>query len=258
MQSTTLRHEPIRHELPANLTDKVFLFDGDDTAYETECAAFRGCTKVVNDLLRQKGRQFQFDPLELMNQFRGSNAREIMTKVAERFDFTLTSEELDTLVRAELEAAITQLAADAEAAPEIVPVLQTLQAARRPSALVSSSAKRRIDVCLDRTGLRRFFDDDVVFSAVDSLNPAASKPDPAIYLFACKSLGVSPDDCIAFEDSVSGIKAAAAAGIRVVGYVGLAPLEEREKRASSLLEAGAWFVIESWDVFFPTVESLNP
>jgi len=43
-----------------------------------------------------------------------------------------------------------------------------------------------------------------------------SKPDPEIYLMACRSLGVSPEECVAVEDSPNGIRSAAKAGLRVV------------------------------------------
>ena len=42
------------------------------------------------------------------------------------------------------------------------------------------------------------------------------KPDPAVYLSTISRLGVDPDDCIAFEDSVIGVRAAKSAGARVI------------------------------------------
>jgi HAD superfamily hydrolase (TIGR01509 family) len=251
MESTTFGHEPTIHWLPTNLLNKTYYFDGDDTAYETEGAAFRACARVVNELLRKKHCNYQFQPQELMKQFRGTNAREVMLKTAERFGFSLDENELQELIEAELEAAIEQLAREAETAPELVPVLEILQAATCPFALVSSSAKRRIDACLAKTGLGRFFPDSIVFSAVDSLSTPASKPSPAIYKFACEALGVSPEDCIAVEDSPNGVKSAVAAGIRTVGYVGLALPEEKAERRLALIEAGACLVIDSWDQFLP-------
>lgn len=43
-----------------------------------------------------------------------------------------------------------------------------------------------------------------------------SKPDPEIYILACKSLGLKPEDCIAVEDSPNGAKSAIAAGLKTV------------------------------------------
>jgi HAD superfamily hydrolase (TIGR01509 family) len=55
------------------------------------------------------------------------------------------------------------------------------------------------------------------FQAVVSADCVESgKPDPAVYLHAARLLGVRPDECIAFEDSSTGVRAARAAGMRVV------------------------------------------
>ena len=48
------------------------------------------------------------------------------------------------------------------------------------------------------------------------------KPQPDVYLAAMQDLGVTPNDCIAVEDSKTGVQAAVAAGIRCFGYTGLA------------------------------------
>ena len=43
-----------------------------------------------------------------------------------------------------------------------------------------------------------------------------SKPDPEIYIKACHSLGLEPEECVAVEDSPNGIRSAAAAGLKVI------------------------------------------
>ena len=43
-----------------------------------------------------------------------------------------------------------------------------------------------------------------------------SKPDPEIYLIACRSIGLEPSECVAVEDSPNGIRSAHAAGIPVI------------------------------------------
>ena len=55
------------------------------------------------------------------------------------------------------------------------------------------------------------------FAAVVSADEVErGKPDPAIYLHAAQRLGVAPGDCLVFEDSVTGVRAARAAGMTVV------------------------------------------
>jgi beta-phosphoglucomutase-like phosphatase (HAD superfamily) len=52
---------------------------------------------------------------------------------------------------------------------------------------------------------------------VDGHQVARPKPHPDIYLRAAELLGVPPEDCVVFEDSLTGIQAARAAGMAVVG-----------------------------------------
>ena len=43
------------------------------------------------------------------------------------------------------------------------------------------------------------------------------KPDPDLFLLAAEKLGITPADCLVFEDSKAGIEAAKRAGMKVVG-----------------------------------------
>ena len=55
------------------------------------------------------------------------------------------------------------------------------------------------------------------------------KPDPQPYLMGAARLGISPKDCLVFEDAPSGVKAGVAAGARVVGVLGTTPEQELRK-----------------------------
>ena len=45
---------------------------------------------------------------------------------------------------------------------------------------------------------------------------AKGKPEPDIYLYAAEKLGLAPENCIALEDSLNGIKSASSAGCKTV------------------------------------------
>jgi HAD superfamily hydrolase (TIGR01509 family) len=83
--------------------------------------------------------------------------------------------------------------------------------ARVPLALASSAARLVIDGVLDATGLRPYF-----AATVSSEEVARGKPAPDVYFEAARRLGVSPNRCLAVEDSSNGIRAAAAAGLTVI------------------------------------------
>jgi HAD superfamily hydrolase (TIGR01509 family) len=84
-------------------------------------------------------------------------------------------------------------------------------AARYPLAVASSANRPLIDAALDLSGLARFFD-----ATVSSEEVARGKPAPDVFLEAARRLGVPPDRCAAVEDSGNGIRAAHAAGMRVL------------------------------------------
>jgi HAD superfamily hydrolase (TIGR01509 family) len=91
-----------------------------------------------------------------------------------------------------------------------VEVVQAL-ARRWPLALASSANRPVIDFVLDRSGLAASFR-----ATVSSEEVPHGKPAPDVYLAAAARLGVDPGRCAAVEDSSNGLRAAAAAGMRVV------------------------------------------
>jgi len=84
-------------------------------------------------------------------------------------------------------------------------------AARWPLGLASSSNRELIDLVLELSGLARFFQ-----VTVSSEEVQHGKPAPDVYLEAARGLGVPPENCAAVEDSRNGIRAAKAAGMRVI------------------------------------------
>lgn len=78
-------------------------------------------------------------------------------------------------------------------------------------AVASSSTSGQIQACLGSLDVLHHFE---AFAGGDEV--ARAKPDPALYLLAAERLGVDPAQCVAFEDSENGAKAALAAGLRVV------------------------------------------
>jgi HAD superfamily hydrolase (TIGR01509 family) len=81
-----------------------------------------------------------------------------------------------------------------------------------PVGLATNAEPANVDFLLDRAKLRKYF--QVV---IDGHHVQHPKPHPEIYLRAAQLLGVSPQDCVVFEDSFSGVQAARAAGARIVG-----------------------------------------
>lgn len=93
-----------------------------------------------------------------------------------------------------------------EALPGAAEAVRAARAAGYRVGLASSSATEIIEAVLDRIGLRRDF--DVLQSAE---HEPYGKPHPAVYIECARKLGVSPDRCLALEDSPAGVLAAKAA-----------------------------------------------
>ena len=78
-------------------------------------------------------------------------------------------------------------------------------------ALASSSNRRVIDAVLEAAGLASSFE-----ATVSSEEVGRGKPAPDVFLEAARRLDLTPERCAAVEDSGNGIRAAHAAGMRVV------------------------------------------
>ena len=115
--------------------------------------------------------------------------------------------------------------------PGIPRVLEELEAEEISLALATSAARGRTEETLAKFGMTGKF--AVVVTGEDV---RVAKPAPDIFLFAAAKLGVAPEAAVVIEDSVAGVQAALAAGMRCVGYA-------LPEHAFSLREAGAHDVI---------------
>jgi HAD superfamily hydrolase (TIGR01509 family) len=81
-----------------------------------------------------------------------------------------------------------------------------------PRAVATSASRHDVDELLAEIGVRRHF--EVIVTADDVRR---GKPNPEVYERAAAGLGVPPEACVVFEDSVVGVHAARRAGMRVIG-----------------------------------------
>ena len=105
----------------------------------------------------------------------------------------------------------------------ILDVLDALDAAGLPYAMGSNGPPRKMEITMGQyPGLTERFGGRI-YSAQTL---GAPKPAPDVYLHAAKALGVPADGCVVVEDSVSGAKAARAAGMRCMGFAEHGPGED--------------------------------
>ena len=107
--------------------------------------------------------------------------------------------------------------------------------------VASGGSYRRLTFALDVTGLKSRFDG----RAFSANSVSRGKPEPDLFLYAAGRLGIRPRDCLVVEDAVAGVRAAAAAGIPSLGFVGGSHLAERRAvHGQQFRAAGAMAVIE--------------
>ncbi|HTP77644.1 MAG TPA: HAD family phosphatase [Rhizomicrobium sp.] len=128
----------------------------------------------------------------------------------------------------------------AERLAEVPGALRAVSSIRHAKAVASSSTTRGLGVKLRKTGLWDHFAPHI-YSAE---HVAHAKPAPDLFLHAAAALKADPRTCLVIEDSVNGVIAGCAAGMRVWGFGGgghmTAPMTER------LRAAGAERIVADW------------
>ena len=224
---------------------RVLLCDADDCLFGSEAVAFDASSEITNRFLAEHGVDVTFASDELRRIAAGRNFRANATALADRFGFGLDDADLDRWVEEERRRVSEQLAATLRPDPAVTDPVRAL-GERFGLAVVSSSALARLEVCFRAAGLDDLFPPDVRYSAEDSLPEPTSKPDPAVYAFAGRQLGVAGPEALAIEDSVSGVRSAVAAGFPVVANLQFVPLAERPQRTADVTAAGALTTITTW------------
>ena len=111
-------------------------------------------------------------------------------------------------------------------------ILEWLRASGWKIGLASSTKRSSIEDHLERAGIRSYFSAIVSGDMVEY-----SKPNPEIYLLACKELGTAPGETYAIEDSPNGIRSAYGAGMMPIMVPDmLAPDEEMRMLSFRIFE----------------------
>ncbi|HWP32693.1 MAG TPA: HAD family phosphatase [Solirubrobacterales bacterium] len=200
------------------------VFDNDGLLLDTESV----WTRAEGDLFERRALEFTAEhKRELVGTSAEIAGRILERRLGEPGRAAALIEELNELVIAELEHGVEAMIGARE-------LLHDLKERGTPLGLVSNSPLRFVQRSLEIVGFVDRF--DVVLSAHEV---AAPKPAPDPYLEACRRLGVEAGpSVVALEDSPTGVAAARAAGLTVIGIPSLAgiALEEAHEIADSLLD----------------------
>ncbi|CAO1668132.1 HAD family hydrolase [Salinicola sp. NYA28a] len=188
------------------------LFDCDGTLVDSEPLL----AEIMAKCLSQAGLPFQAS--DYMGDFRGTRFANIVAHL-ERVYGPLKAgvrETTETAMRQEMHERMANELEPIAGVREALDALGSL-----PRCVASNGPETKIRRALDSTGLRGFFGDNI-YSAY---TVGSWKPAPGLFLHAGRDMGFEPGECIVIDDAQVGVRAALAAGMRVVHINRFADLE---------------------------------
>lgn len=112
-------------------------------------------------------------------------------------------------------------ASEVKTIPDFIPFLNALKKDGFKTGVATSAPRANLDLIMGKVGFEPLMES--IMASEDVKN---HKPNPEVYLTSAANLGVSPSDCMVFEDSFSGVTAAINAGMKVTGVLSSHTKEE--------------------------------
>lgn len=182
---------------------QLIIFDCDGVLIDSEVISAR---QLIEEL---KGYGVEMDMAFVSRHFLGRSYPVVLKEVRDRWGVQLP-DRFEADYRARLLAAFER---DLQVMPQVA---DTLRALTVPYCLATSSSPERMRKSLEITGLSAFFDG----RAFTASEVARGKPAPDLFLHAAARMGVHPAACAVIEDSLNGVRAGLAAGMRVWRFTG--------------------------------------
>ncbi len=195
---------------PPRSADLV-IFDCDGVLVDSEPIAARLTAQAVSKL------GWQMSAEEAKAEFLGDTFSNVIQRIEQKLGKAVPASWPEQSQRRLLEA----FARDLREVPGARAVVEQLVAAGVAVAVASQGSHEKMRVTLGVTGLLPLFEGRI-FSAAQVARP---KPAPDLFLLAAHHAGCSPGRAVVVEDSTRGVKAALAAGMRVLGYTGSVGVE---------------------------------
>jgi HAD superfamily hydrolase (TIGR01509 family) len=204
----------------------LIIFDCDGVLVDSEIIA----AEVESRLLTEAGYPIGIE--EMGERFAGMTWQNILLQVEREASIPISASLIDKS-EALLDLRLKQ---DVQAIAGVEAAVTRIALKR---CICSNSSSARLEMMLGKVGLKPLFAPGI-YSAKD-LGAERVKPKPDIFLHGAKQMGVSPSRAVVVEDSVHGVKAARAAGMRVIGFTGAS--HTYPSHADKLTDAGAETVI---------------
>jgi HAD superfamily hydrolase (TIGR01509 family) len=207
----------------------LVIFDCDGVLVDTEAVS----NEVMSAALAHHGYRISAEDCRL--RFVGRTMESIRAEVEAEIGRALGADWPER-VRTETEAAFDR---GVRPIAGVVVAIEAVAAAKLPFCVASSGRFSKMRKSLGQAGLLAHLE-RVLFSAEQVRR---GKPAPDLFLFAAERMGAAPAGCVVIEDSVPGVQAGLAAGMRVLAYAG-DPMSVK----SGLLETGAQAFFDMGDL----------
>lgn len=181
-----------------NFCPQAIIFDMDGLLVDSEPV----WAMAEGALLQERGKQWD---IEIQRPLIGMRMRDFLVGIRSGYGLSDTVDELVAELIGRMTKLVPTQVVPRPGAPEL---LEYLLARGIPCAIASSSPMPIIDAVVTSQGWDRYFQTHVCGDDVTH-----GKPAPDIYLEAARRIGVSPEACLALEDSPNGSRAAVAAGM---------------------------------------------
>lgn len=195
---------------------KAALFDLDGVIFDTE--------PLYTEFWDHQGQQFKPDIPDFAHRIKGMTLVQIYEQYYPG----------DTATQQRITAALNDF--EAHMSFNFIPgahgfLLKLRQKGVKTAVVTSSNKAKMAQVYRQHPDFKSLFD-----AILTSEDFTRSKPDPECYLTAAGALGVAPSECVAFEDSVNGMRSVKDAGIYLVGLVTTNPREVVANYADELID----------------------
>jgi HAD superfamily hydrolase (TIGR01509 family) len=148
------------------------------------------------------------------------------------FKRNLSNEEINKYSRERYRMAKALLKGKLVLPEGLIDLLDKLQSRNIPLAIATSAIKNYTDFIMNKFGLRKYF--SVIITAEDTIE---GKPSPEIYLRTASKLKINPENCLVIEDSVSGIKSAKAADMKVIAITSSLSRKDLVNKADYIIDS---------------------
>lgn len=106
----------------------------------------------------------------------------------------------------------------------VIEFLDFLKKSNIKIGLATSNSRDLLEIVLKNNGIYDYFDAITITDEV-----SVGKHEPDVYLLASKKLGISPEECVVFEDIVQAVKGAKKAGMKVIGVEDSRSLDDKDE-----------------------------